>query len=356
MFCCIGAANIDKLRELTLRFYESNNIPAALLCLDHIFDKTPIFDDITYPEVTPSLHLFSDYIHFVRCISCIDLDDHDALQKLFGIRFTGDELISLPLDMLPFGQSPDVSKTTFQDLFKKSVLHRMRARIAALVDATAAEGFLLHFCGPSTYEVRSPRINTVHSAQTKGELQAIRSSIFEACNNLTPNLGRPGTEASYDAEFLSRFMKLVTMSFAFGGDEASSHLPDSNDSQTHPRRLMIGEESVTELFVSSIRAESQDSILDGIKFLQFVSFFSPFLRPQLMFLQKIRFTKETDGGRECTVRFHGLACRLHHTLIPFPWKRLATPRRSSPNLASESLSDISQTRRQTRRWSNSILL
>jgi len=87
MFQAIGRANRTSLRTLAKTFIDMENLPAALLCLHHIFSSQPKLQDLPLSEVQESLSTYLDYIRllnkFRRDESLAQGSNH---QRLFGFQ------------------------------------------------------------------------------------------------------------------------------------------------------------------------------------------------------------------------------------------------------------------------------
>jgi hypothetical protein len=361
MFRYIIASDTEKLRELGQAFHSSNNIPAALLCFDHIFNKIPVDEGIPHQKVSKFLPLFSDYIRLLDGIRSLDDPGSDnTCQKLFGIRYKDDDVI-LPqnsfLCRYASGRKEDegfvISKSVFQEAFTRSLLHHMRTRVVRILleeafapcidlittgrcdriksecrslhidrNATTVRWYKkriqhlmdefrsMHFLAPeeklprkkcsirksfkfmliffpralicTLYETLHPPLyklgsqgNIIPSYIISADegLKGIKDSIRDVCQSMIPTV-RLGEKTSYDTSVPTLFMRVVTMAFTFDGDEALSYLPGLKDAH-HLSRCFMRDDTedscITNQFMSSLKADSKDSILDGIKYLEFVS-------------------------------------------------------------------------------------
>lgn len=152
------------------QFYDVDNLPAALLCLDNVFEKTPVVERVTYPEVRTTLRLFSAYLKLLDAIKPrADLENVEACQQLFGWRCTADGFI-LPKNTVlriggPLGQaganSSTVSKPTLRKALTRFLTDRITTRVTRLIDASLVVGFapcidqiMTGGCSRTNYECR----------------------------------------------------------------------------------------------------------------------------------------------------------------------------------------------------------
>jgi len=150
VFALMRNANIGELRALGKSCYQSGNIPAALRSFDHVFDKTPILHGITHPAPTPSLLLFSDFMHLFDGFRLLvsNPEHKNNIHQLFGLHSTSTGSIAIPKDNLILGnvvttsEQPHtaISKTEFHDLYNESLWSRLTDRLNNLVQSGLAEG------------------------------------------------------------------------------------------------------------------------------------------------------------------------------------------------------------------------
>jgi len=87
MFQAIGRADHASLRTLAKIFIDMENLPAALLCLDHIFSSRPKLQDLPLSEVQES---FTTYLDYIRLLTKFRRDESltqgSNNQRLFGFQ------------------------------------------------------------------------------------------------------------------------------------------------------------------------------------------------------------------------------------------------------------------------------
>ena len=97
MFKAIQRADHARLRALAEGFIRTENHPAALLCLDHIFSHFPKLAGLSLAAMRAFLSL---YLEYVRLLDKLWRDDPLAKgskhQKLFGFRILGEDRYLVP--------------------------------------------------------------------------------------------------------------------------------------------------------------------------------------------------------------------------------------------------------------------
>ena len=87
MFQAIGRVDRASLRALAKIFTDMENLPATLLCLDHIFSSRPKLQGLPLSEIQES---FSVYLGYVRLLTKFRRDESLAQgsnhQRLFGFK------------------------------------------------------------------------------------------------------------------------------------------------------------------------------------------------------------------------------------------------------------------------------
>jgi hypothetical protein len=98
-------------------------------------------------------------------------------------------------------------------------------------------------------------------------LRAIRKSIYAAC--MCPSLASSQKDP-YDANFLTYFMKTITLVFAFDKLEMLAYLDGSGlVRKGRCEELSLGDGGfATDKFITSLLGHSQNSIVDGLDYLR----------------------------------------------------------------------------------------
>ncbi|KAF5345183.1 hypothetical protein D9758_009704 [Tetrapyrgos nigripes] len=86
MFRAILEKSTTQLRLQAKNFLEAQNIPAAILCLDHYFSTMPRLTDLSVSDVAQQLEAFLDYTQLLSTKLLADKNPQDSrmLQKLFA--------------------------------------------------------------------------------------------------------------------------------------------------------------------------------------------------------------------------------------------------------------------------------
>jgi len=87
MFQEIGRVDRASLRMLARTFIDMKNLPAALLCLDHVFSSRLKLQDLPLSEVQRSFSMYLDYIRLLKKFRYGDsLAQGTNHQRLFGFQ------------------------------------------------------------------------------------------------------------------------------------------------------------------------------------------------------------------------------------------------------------------------------
>ena len=91
MFEAIRGVDHATLRTLARTFIGTGNIPAALLCLDHVFSSPLKLQNLTLVEARASLSLYLDYIRLLnKLLRDTSLAEGSNRQRLFGFQVLGE--------------------------------------------------------------------------------------------------------------------------------------------------------------------------------------------------------------------------------------------------------------------------
>lgn len=105
MFEAILRGESASLRTLAKTFIELGNVPAALLCLDHVFSPPLKLRGLPLLEVQASLSLYRDYIRLLNKLRREEsLTEGSNRQKLFGFQVLGRNRYLVPKHTLLFGK------------------------------------------------------------------------------------------------------------------------------------------------------------------------------------------------------------------------------------------------------------
>ena len=97
MFQAIITKNRRQLEKLGRDFFYSNNTPAALLCLDHVFNTPFKFYGLSIQGKATCLDTFCAYIKLLRDVAITqDPCRNRLVQKLFSVQSLREDAFTLP--------------------------------------------------------------------------------------------------------------------------------------------------------------------------------------------------------------------------------------------------------------------
>jgi hypothetical protein len=97
MFKAIQGADHASLRTLAKTFIRTENDPAALLCLDHVFSSPLKLRNLPLVEIQASLSLYLDYIRLLnKFYNDESLTEGSNHQRLFGFQVLGENRYLVP--------------------------------------------------------------------------------------------------------------------------------------------------------------------------------------------------------------------------------------------------------------------
>lgn len=142
MFQSIMAQSNTELRELSISFFFSNNLPAALLCLDHYFTGPLRMHNLSVHELAEELRLFQLYTQLLfQLISHSTPAESVHISKLFGFQKLSENQILLPHETYLHAQrasraTPDsmdqditLFNMEFHQFFRATVIERLRTQV-----------------------------------------------------------------------------------------------------------------------------------------------------------------------------------------------------------------------------------
>lgn len=182
MFSAIIAKKSQKLQRLGLSFYHSDNKPAALLCLDHVFNNPLKFDGPTLDEKAISLEVFYAYAQLLRDVAFVqDPCDRPFVQKLFAIQPLREDSFALPVGTFLYDavaeqgalllssntEQRTVPSTGLSKVLKATLSDRVRTRVMDETEAFMRARFVspcLYFLANSCHRTECTRAHVgVHA-------------------------------------------------------------------------------------------------------------------------------------------------------------------------------------------------
>lgn len=98
MFKTIASSDFDALLQLGKKFYvDFHDIPASLLCFDHVFIRPFRLQNMECPELSELLEGFLMYTEELRKLSFqYEAFSDAAIQRLFGFQTSENQIVTVP--------------------------------------------------------------------------------------------------------------------------------------------------------------------------------------------------------------------------------------------------------------------
>lgn len=139
MFRAIFAGDPQILRQLGVTFRSRNNVPAALLTLDHYYSRPPTLGTMSATEVAAELELFLSYVQMLMTIHA-DLDPCGSsdIIRLFAIRKVTENDFLVPVHSYlgqERRQDETLSASAVSDALRSLMSERLQSRVQSYVEA-----------------------------------------------------------------------------------------------------------------------------------------------------------------------------------------------------------------------------
>lgn len=150
MFQAVASSNVTSLLQLGKKLYVNHHdVPASLLCFDHVFSRPSKFQNLTCPEISALLEGLLIYAEELHKISFRDeVWNEVAIQRLFGFRASNDLIVTIPnpsymYDFISasraYKSQEDGFVTTTSHDFMPSFTRTLRNRLEVRVQAADME-------------------------------------------------------------------------------------------------------------------------------------------------------------------------------------------------------------------------